>query len=249
MLASAIDLLFWFSVLVLISYLLDKLWSRSLARWIYLFFAAPGIIVHELSHYIACRITGADVSRVKLMGMEGGSVTHGPPKRGGVFGQALISMAPFFGIPLFLILLAVLFDNISFFNCDLTWKRNVDWNAGSILIGTFRSAFSLVKSNLLERRSPWFVLYLYLAASLTASLAPSRQDFKNSWIGIALFFVMIIAWSLLNDHLLSGWGWKAPATYFILDLMGWIVVLGLVLSLFGLILALPFYLIRKLSGR
>jgi hypothetical protein len=247
MLTSVIDLIFWFAVLIVLSYFLDRMWSMSLGRIIYVIFAAPGIIIHELSHYIACKLTGAHVAKVKLISMEGGSVTHGPPERGGVLGQALISMAPFFGIPMVLILLALLFDQVEFFNCDLTWNRDYDWEVGSIVVGTFRSAFKLIKTNLFDNMSPWFLLYLYLAASLTTALAPSKQDFKNAWIGLLAGFILIIGWALLNDNLLDGLGWKAPGTYFILDLLGWIVAIGLVLALFGLLLSLPFFIAKRLS--
>lgn len=249
MLTSMIDLIFWFAVLIVFSYFLDRMWAMSLGRIIYVIFAAPGIVVHEFSHYVACKITGAHVARVKLISMEGGSVTHGPPERGGVIGQAVISMAPFFGIPLFLILLALLFDKVHFFNCDLTWNRDYDWNVGSIVVGTFRSALNLIRINLLDNRSPWFLLYLYLAASLTTALAPSKQDFKNAWIGLLIGFVLVIGWALLNDNLLVGLGWDAPATYFVLDIMGWVVAIGLVLSLFGLLLSLPFFIAKRLSKR
>lgn len=245
MLSSVIDLIFWFAALICFSYLLDRIWSLSLGRWVYLAFCAPGIIIHELSHYTACKITGAHVTRVKLIGKEGGSVTHGSPKRGGVVGQAFISMAPFIGIPIVLILIALIFDRISFFNCDLTWSRERSWEVSSILLGTFRSALELIKVNLIENRSPWFLLYLYLAASLTTALAPSKQDFKNSWIGLLIIFVLVIVWSLIYDNFVGSTGWDAPVTYFVVDLLGWIVAIGLVLCLFGTILAIPFYLMKR----
>jgi hypothetical protein len=249
MLTSVIDLIFWFAALIIISFFLDRMWSMSLGRIIYIIFASPGIIIHELSHYTACKMTGAHVARVKLISMEGGSVTHGPPERGGLIGQAFISMAPFFGIPMFLILLAILFDKIAFFNCDLTWSRDFNWEVGSIVIGTFRSSFRLIRVNLFENRSLWFLIYLYLAASLTTALAPSKQDFKNAWVGLIIGFLVIIGWAVLNDQVLRGLGWNAPATYFVLDLMGWVVAIGLVLSFFGLLLSLPFFIAKRLINR
>jgi hypothetical protein len=249
MLAAMIDLIFWFLALVLLSFFLDRLWAISLARFIYIIFAAPGIIVHEFSHYLACKITGAYVTKVKWISFEGGSVTHGPPKRGGVIGQSFISMAPFIGIPLFLILIGLVFDRVEFFNCTLTWSHDQSWNVGDMLIGTFRSAFDLIKVNIIDNRSPWFVFYLYLAASFTTALAPSKQDFKNGWVGLLVLSILIIAWSLLNDLLLKDLGWEAPVTYFLIDLMGWVVAIGLILCMFGLLLALPFYILKKVLKR
>ena len=124
MFAEVLNIFFWFAALVLISYLLDRLWAYALWRWAYIVFTAPGIIIHELSHYAACKITFTEVIRVKLISKTGGSVTHGPPK-GGVFGQVMISMAPFIGIPLVLILLGILFDRVTVFLAQCPIKFHV----------------------------------------------------------------------------------------------------------------------------
>jgi hypothetical protein len=246
MFAETLNLLFWFAALVLISYLLDRLWSNALWPWLYIIFAAPGIIVHEISHYLACKITFAEIFRVTLISKKGGSVAHGPPK-GGVFGQVVISMAPFIGIPLILILLALLFDRIAFFNCDLTWSHDLSGNIGEIIIGTLSSAFDLIKINLWDKFSPWFLLYLYIAASLTMALAPSKQDFINAWVGLAVLAGLILGWSLALDHLLENW--SAPVATFSSDLFGWIIAVGLLMCLFGLLLGLPFLILKKTIDR
>ncbi|MFO8052068.1 MAG: hypothetical protein R6V01_10300 [Thermoplasmatota archaeon] len=242
MLSAVLNIIFWFAALVLLSYLLDRLWVHSLHRWIYIVFAAPGIIIHELSHYTACKLTGAHVSSVKLIGKEGGSVTHGPP-RGGVFGQALVSTAPFFGIPLVLVLIGLLFDKVAFFNCDLTWSNTFTGNVGEMVLSTFSSAWDLISKNLWTNRSPWFLLYLYLAASLTTALAPSMQDLKNGVVGLVALFLVVIGWSLVLDRVLTGWG--APVANFLVDLFGWVVAVGLIMCLFGLVLGLPFFILKK----
>ncbi|MEA3558685.1 MAG: M50 family metallopeptidase [Candidatus Thermoplasmatota archaeon] len=242
MLSAALNIIFWFAGLIVLSYLLDRLWLHSLNRWVYIVFAAPGIIVHELSHYAACKLTGAQVSRVKLIGRDGGSVTHGPP-RGGIFGQAFVSMAPFFGIPIMLLLVGLLFDKIDFFNCDLRWSNTFSGNVGDMVLSTFTSAWDLIVSNLWNHRSPWFLLYLYLAASLTTALAPSAQDIKNGAIGLIAMFMVMIIWAFVLDRFLTGW--EAPVATFLMDLFGWIVAVGLIMCLFGLVLGLPFFLIKR----
>ena len=242
MLSAALNIIFWFVGLIVLSYLLDRLWAHSLNRWVYIVFAAPGIIIHELSHYAACKLTGAQVSKVKLIGKDGGSVTHGPP-RGGVFGQAFVSMAPFFGIPIVLLIIGLLFDRVAFFNCDLRWSNTFSGNVGDMVISTFTSAWDLIVMNLWDNRSPWFLLYLYIAASLTTALAPSMQDFKNGAIGLIALFIVMIGWALVLDRLLTGW--EAPVATFLVDLFGWIVAVGLIMCLFGLVLGLPFFLIKR----
>ncbi|MBN1538803.1 MAG: hypothetical protein JW939_01560 [Candidatus Thermoplasmatota archaeon] len=242
MFAEVLNIFFWFAALVLISYLLDMLWAYSLWRWVYIIFAAPGIVVHELSHYLACKITFTEVIRVKLISKSGGSVTHGPPK-GGVFGQVFISMAPFLGIPLVLILFAILFDAVTFFNCDLRMTPDLSGNMGEMILETFGSAWDLIHINLWDNRSPWFLLYLYLAASLTAALAPSKQDFINAFVGLIVIILLVGGWALVLDLLLENW--HAPVATFLVDLFSWVVAVGLVMSIFGLLIGLPFLLIKK----
>ena len=195
MLAEFINILFYFAALVVLSYLLDRMYSYSLARWVYIVFAAPGIIVHELSHYVACKLTGARVTRVRLISRTGGEVVHGKGK-GGVFGQALISMAPFFGIPIVLILLGLLFNFA--LGCQISWELSTKGNVGEVILNTLVASWELIWKNLYEKGAYWFILYAYMAASLTISLAPSKQDFRNSiWgllavFGITLVFIIIM---------------------------------------------------------
>jgi hypothetical protein len=243
MLTDLLNILFWSVVLVVSSVLLERMWAYSLARWLYIIFASPGIIVHELSHLVACLITGAKVTKVVLISREGGSVTHGRP-RWGLLGQTIVSMAPFAGIPLVLVLAGLVFDLVPFFRLDMTWGHRQSWDFGNMLMGTFVSALELIRDNLFDNGSLWFLLYLYLAASLTVSLAPSKQDLKNSWMGLALVLAALMVWALLYDNFLSGLGWKAPLTYFLMDSLGWTVALGLVMSLLGSVLGLPLFLLK-----
>jgi hypothetical protein len=47
-------------------------------------------------------------------------------------------------------------------------------------------------SNLIVRFNGWFLVYVYLAGSITLSLAPSRQDFTHAAAGIALFIALCL---------------------------------------------------------
>lgn len=240
MLTSYVNILFYFAALIAISYLLDRMWMYSLGRIVYLIFAAPGIIVHESSHYLACKLTGARVTKVVLMSKEGGSVTHGKPK-GGIFGQALVSMAPFIGIPITLMILGFLFDYL--LGCSIIWNPSLSGNVGTVILNTFEEAFNMIWDNIVRIRAYWFVLYLYLAASLVIALAPSKQDFKNSIWGLLALLGGVLVWILLVERVFPDWGF--PALDFVFDMTAWIIVVGLVISVFGLILGIPFYLLKK----
>lgn len=54
---------------------------------------APGLPVHELSHYIMCLLCGIKVRKVKWWGLKGAYLAHDRPKR--LFQSILISIAPF----------------------------------------------------------------------------------------------------------------------------------------------------------
>jgi len=244
MLAEYINILFYFGSLVLLSYLLDRMWTYSLGRYVYLVFAAPGIVVHELSHYAACKLTGARVTKVVLMSKTGGSVTHGKPK-GGVMGQALISMAPFFGIPLVLVFLGLLFDR--FLGCEIIWEPDLSGNVGSVILNTFSAALDLIWTNIVDLRAYWFIIYLIVAASLTIALAPSKQDFKNAIWGLVVVIGGTLVWIAALEQLVPAW--KFPVLALVFDMMGWIIVVGFILSVIGMIVGLPFALIKYLRNR
>ncbi len=244
MLADVINIIFWFAALVVMSHLLDRMYSYALPRWIYLFFAAPGIIVHEGSHWAACKITGARVTSVTLISRVGGEVVHGKP-RGGALGQTLISMAPFLGIPLLIVLIGLLFDLL--LGCDISWNYTASGSMGEVFLSTLGAAWDLIYRNLWELRAFWFVFYLYLATSFTLSLAPSGQDFKNSYIGLIMILGGTMIFTIAIERLFPDWG--LPVISFLVEGLGWIVVIGLVMCLFGLMLGSPFLLVKYMRNR
>ncbi|MGA1822119.1 MAG: hypothetical protein ACMUIG_06305 [Thermoplasmatota archaeon] len=244
MLAEYLNILFYFGALILLSYLLDRMWMYSMARYVYLVFAAPGIMIHELSHYAACKITGAKVTKVVLMSKTGGSVTHGKPK-GGVLGQAFVSMAPFIGIPLVLILLGLMFDQ--FLGCEIIWEPDLDGNVGSVILNTIGSSFEMIYRNIVDLSAYWFVIYLLISASLTIALAPSKQDFKNAVWGLIAVLGGIFIWIVIILRIAPSWPFPILGTIF--DMMGWIIVVGFVLSFIGMIIGMPFALIKYLRKK
>jgi len=243
MLYEYVNLIIWIAVILGVSWALEKLWSRSVARWVYLTFATPGIIIHELSHLTMCLLTGARVTKVVLISREGGSVTHGPPK-GGMFGQALVSMAPFLGIPLVIVLVGLMFD--MFLGCEISWDLTISGSVGQVVLDTFSSAFRLVKVNLVDRGAYWFLLYIVFSASLMMGLSPSAKDFKNGLIGLVAILLGVLVWIVAMESLFPGWDFPLLAP--LLDILGWIVVIGLVASLLGAVLALPFLIVKRMAG-
>lgn len=62
-------------------------------RWLFRLVLLPGVIVHEMSHMIACWLTGTPVVEVNFWTETGGHVVHHKPRNPLV--QPIISLAPF----------------------------------------------------------------------------------------------------------------------------------------------------------
>lgn len=66
----------------------------SLMANFFWWFGFPGVVLHELSHYVACILTGVKVFRVKFFSLRGPAyVVHARPN---VWQGIIISTAPFF---------------------------------------------------------------------------------------------------------------------------------------------------------
>lgn len=150
--------------------------NYSIVRLLFYF----GAFVHELSHIIFCRLTGATIVGGSIFSKEP-HIVHSKPKLP-LVGQFLISLAPIIGglLSLFLInkyCLVNYFEIPEFFTLQ------------DVLIAPLNLLFQI---NLLEWQS-WLMILLSL--NIGAMIGPSLQDLKNIWpIIIILLFVN---WSLL----------------------------------------------------
>lgn len=78
-----------------LSYAANYWLARIFAGKLYRYLIAPGVVVHEYSHAVACLLVGARIKEVRLFEASGGRVVHEEPKL--AFGLGLISIAPIFG--------------------------------------------------------------------------------------------------------------------------------------------------------
>ena len=87
----------WLLAVVFTSYGLQHLWAPARGNRFLALLLAPGLVVHEMSHVLACLLTGATVNHVSLFERgTAGKVTHTRPAVP-LVGQALISLAPLVG--------------------------------------------------------------------------------------------------------------------------------------------------------
>jgi len=243
-LVSFINAVCLFLALILVSYLIDRMWLSSLPGAAYLVFAAPGIIFHEISHVVACLLTGAKVQKVVLISRTGGSVTHTQPK-GGFIGTSIVSMAPSVGIPVTLILVGLLFDR--FAGCEILWGEAAGSSVGDLVVGTLAAGWNLFWRNLAVLREPWFLLFLYLAASLTTALAPSKEDFKKAIAGFAVCAGVIILWIVFMQRVHPAWSF--PVLRFAVRLLLKVIGIGLVAELVSFVIGAPFLIAKRIWGR
>ena len=71
---TAFNVFLWLIILFLVSFVLNNLWRKIFLGKKYRIFLAPGVIVHELSHAVACRLTGAKIKEINFFLWDGGLV-------------------------------------------------------------------------------------------------------------------------------------------------------------------------------
>jgi hypothetical protein len=107
-LAAFLNLALAISLFILVVYGLRALWTKALPPKVLAWLIAPGVAVHELSHALACLLTGAKIHSMVLFRSDGsGEVRHGPPKIKYI-GDMLIALAPLAGGTACLLLLGIL---------------------------------------------------------------------------------------------------------------------------------------------
>ena len=134
-----------------------------------------GAFLHELSHVIFCRLTGATITGGNIFSRKP-HVIHSKPALP-LIGQLLISLAPIIGGLLFLFLINKYYL-VNYFEIP----QFSDWQ--SVLIAPLNL---LSQINLLGWQS-WLMILLFL--NIGAMIGPSLQDLKNIWpIMIILLFI------------------------------------------------------------
>jgi hypothetical protein len=223
--STQIKFLLMLVFILIASFLIDFLLSRSFLGKGYRIFAAPGVIVHELSHALMCLITGAKITKISLFDKEGGSVHHSSP-RIPILGQILISLSPFVvgaaGIYFLSKILGI--NSVNITELDLSQ---------STIIETFKTVFLGF-----DYRSVKTIIILYLVLSIAVTMTPSWQDLRNialSILGIAVSLALVYHFTSFSLG-----GLAVPEQLFVLLST---VSLLLILSLF---LSIILYIISKL---
>ncbi len=178
---SAIVLLL---ALVILSFLIDFLLSRSFLGPKYRIILAPGVIVHELSHGFACILTGAKVSEMSLFEKEGGHVKHTKPKIA-ILGPIFISLAP-----LVVGILVIYFTSKFLSASDISLVKS-----GYSIKDMLAENVALVKNVMHFAPKNWILLYITISVAVT--MLPSRQDLTNAFFPL---FLLILAFLITSKY-------------------------------------------------
>ena len=230
MFEQSFNIFLWLVLIFGLSLALNNLWNKILFGIKYRFFIAPGIIIHEFSHALACFLTGAKIQEINLFSSQGGYIRHGSSKIP-IIGKIFISFAPILGGIGALWLFTWLF-NLGFAFDGVDFSQPFIHGLSTVIQGV--PVF--IQANWLSWQ---FWLFVYLSISIIICLIPSKQDLKNAFVGLLIVFILGIIFHYLSF-----------LPYFLGVIfnqhLGQMLALGVMLGFLALALSLPFYLVAKI---
>jgi hypothetical protein len=219
----------WLFFLISSSFFLNYLWFKIIPGKIRQIIIFPGVLVHELSHALGCIVTGAKIKEVAIFSPRGSYVSHSKPIIP-LVGNFIISFSPIAGS------IIALFFLSRFLNFPLPIIK--------FSFQPFYESFLIVSKEtiifILNNYQSWkFWIFSYIIISLVISLAPSKQDFKNSFLS-SLFVVFVLL-------ILSYFGILSEFIFSFLEktVMGALGI-GVFFVVLAIIATLPIYFIKRL---
>jgi hypothetical protein len=175
--------------------------GRGVSRTLFYSLIMPGTVIHELSHFLACKLSRVRVFEVRLF----------DPRPDGIVGQVvyercdplrrnLIAFAPFLGgsAVLYLVTVIALPGPRPIDLARLAIRAEDPWASLGLALGAI---LMLLSQAAWDRPSTW--LFLYLVFSVGYGIAPSRTDLSHlladGAAGLVLCIVVVLAdliWNL-----------------------------------------------------
>jgi hypothetical protein len=245
-LITAFDGLFW----LLVSLVVFVFLQRSLHREIQAFFLIltrspgvtqvifalvffPGVLLHELSHFLSAKILGVQTGKFSLIprAQPNGKLRLGyvETASGGFIRDALIGVAPLVTGSLFVAYVAIYQMTIL-----PLWDvaRSANWNAFWIMLGSVPG-------------SPDFWLWFYLTFTISSTMLPSQSD-RHAWLPLGLSIAGLAAVAILAGA--GAWMLENLATPFNQFLRALAMIFGLS-GVLHILLILPFWLLHLILAR
>lgn len=205
-------LTFWVLAIIFTSFGLQHLWAGTTKSRLVVFLLAPGLVVHEMSHVLACLLTGATVKEASLFEAgAAGKVSHTKPAIP-VVGQALISLAPLIGCGACLWLATMGFLRPVSAHFTLQTQSPAQLLRADAfaeyLVDVLRQTWQALTSA--DFRDWRTYLFLYLAAVMVIHMSPSRRDLRNGIasliaLGVVLFVLGQVSPGLMMAPVLAAW--------------------------------------------
>ncbi len=224
-------------VLYIFSRAVDRVVLRRMGRRWYLWTMWPGVVVHELSHFVACILTFTRVRRVQLyqptadsLGFVEHDRTRNPVKK------VIISLAPLFGVTATMWLIARwLFPEIHSSFESLMQSALVDFNSFQGFFSfsaTYFNTYGHYLSELIKNfdASTWQTyVFIYLILSLSSHAAPSKEDLGHTYAGL---FGLSILFALLYyiDQII-----QVPLTWHVIQWLSAPVFIAVGVLMYGIL--------------
>lgn len=228
-----IAFIFWVAILIVASYFIDRFLVQLISPRLYRIIITPGIIIHELSHALACVLMRAKINRIRFFAPSGGAVEHQPPRMP-LIGKPIISLAPLIGVTLAIF-------GLAYYMGYRAAMPQIDFSSSFLLnFNTlFKGAFKIISLSF----GDWqFWAFLYLLLSLSASIAPSITDLKNA--AFSTIFIAIIVGLLIRFNIGT-----ALTAHVISNYLGWIIALGAMFEILALVIIIPIYMVKRIITR
>ncbi len=155
----------------------------ELGLWFYALLFFPGVLLHEISHYLMARLLGVRTGRFSVMPqlVQGDRLVFGYVEvaSSSLLKDALIGVAPFLTGSLFV-------GYVGLVRLELTAL----WDS---LAGGDGEAFFNAFSTLLAQ--PDFWLWFYLAFAVSSTMLPSPSD-RRAWLPLGLIVLLLLGLAL-----------------------------------------------------
>lgn len=211
--------------------LLTKRAEISLALFSLLFF--PGVLIHEVSHFIVARLLGVSTGRFSLLpkAMPNGKLQLGyvETAKTDILRDALIGAAPLVTGGLL-----VAYAGMNRLGLEPVWIA---------LRGLHGSEVWTALSQITNQQDFW--LWFYLTFTVSSTMVPSGAD-RRAWPSIAIVLAILLVLALVSGA--GPWMAETLAPLFNAALQALDIVLGISV-LFHLALLPPIWLLRRLMEK
>ncbi len=207
--------------------------SAGVAQVLFAIIFFPGVLLHELSHFLSAKLLGVQTGRFSLVpqAQPDGKLRLGyvETATGGFVRDALIGAAPLVTGSAFVALTAIYLLKLL-----PVWSvlRSADW-------GAFWTVLKGVPG------SPDFWLWFYLVFTVSSTMLPSQSD-RHAWLPLGILVAGLVAVAILAGA--GTWMLTNLAPRFNQFLGALAMIFGLSGAL-HLLLVVPFFLLHQILSR